>query len=114
MLQLVIIDWSSGKPNDRQALREGFIAHNEHIRSHVPKERLLEFDPKDGWEPLCKFLEKDIPNEPFPFVNKGRHAHNLVATGMAIFIVQEIWKRVWKPLFVIVASWGLYAWFQSV
>ncbi|KAM0366855.1 hypothetical protein ACHAPK_008335, partial [Fusarium culmorum] len=36
-----------------------------------PKERLLEWTVQDGWEPLCKFLDKPIPDEPFPHVNKA-------------------------------------------
>ena len=24
---------------------------------------------KDGWEPLCKFLEKELPEVPFPHLN---------------------------------------------
>ena len=39
------------------------------IRGLVPKERLLEWSIEDGWEPLCKFLGKDIPSEPFPNTN---------------------------------------------
>lgn len=35
----------------------------------VPPERLLVFEPKDGWEPLCKFLGKPVPDQPFPHVN---------------------------------------------
>ena len=31
-----------------------------------PAERLLVFDVKDGWEPLCTFLAKPIPAMPFP------------------------------------------------
>lgn len=45
--------------------------HNAHIRKVVPKERLLEMDLQDGWEPLCKFLDKPIPNEPFPRSNEA-------------------------------------------
>lgn len=30
-------------------------------------------DPR--WEPLCKFLDKDVPDQPFPFSNKGTPAH---------------------------------------
>ena len=37
----------------------------------VPKERLLEMDLQDGWEPLCKFLGKPIPDEPFPRSNEA-------------------------------------------
>ena len=35
----------------------------------MSKERLLIMKMKDGWEPLCKFLGKPIPDEPFPWVN---------------------------------------------
>ncbi len=31
------------------------------VRDLVPKERLLEWDVKEGWEPLCKFLGKKVP-----------------------------------------------------
>lgn len=39
------------------------------IRGLVPKERLLEWSAEDGWEPLCKFLGKEVPGIPFPHVN---------------------------------------------
>ncbi|PNP81069.1 hypothetical protein FNYG_05536 [Fusarium nygamai] len=41
------------------------------IRGLVPKEKLLEWTVEDGWEPLCKFLDKPVPDEPFPHVNKA-------------------------------------------
>ena len=34
-----------------------------------PKDKLLIFDVKQGWEPLCKFLGKPIPEVPFPNLN---------------------------------------------
>ncbi|KAM6537998.1 hypothetical protein FALCPG4_003887 [Fusarium falciforme] len=34
-----------------------------------PKERLLEWSVEDGWEPLCEFLGKPVPDEPFPHEN---------------------------------------------
>lgn len=39
------------------------------IRGLVPKEHLLEWTVEDGWEPLCAFLGKVVPDEPFPHVN---------------------------------------------
>jgi hypothetical protein len=27
------------------------------------------FEPKEGWEPLCKFLGKPVPDQPFPHIN---------------------------------------------
>lgn len=46
--------------------KEGYDKHYEHVRSLVPKDRLLEYYVKDGWEPLCKFLHVDHPGVEFP------------------------------------------------
>ena len=35
-----------------------------------PKERLLEFDLNEGWDPLCAFLGKEKPDIPFPRLNE--------------------------------------------
>jgi len=52
---------------------EGLYAvHNDHVLANVPKEQLLEFQVTQGWEPLCKFLGKPIPDEPFPHVNDSK------------------------------------------
>jgi hypothetical protein len=48
LLELAVLDWSNGLPDDRTALRAGFIAHNENIRKLVPSNNLLEFTPKNG------------------------------------------------------------------
>ena len=36
----------------------------------VPKDRLLIWNLKDGWEPICKFLNVPIPDQPIPVLNK--------------------------------------------
>ena len=36
----------------------------------IPSENLLVWKPSDGWEPLCKFLEVEIPPDPIPVENK--------------------------------------------
>ncbi|KAL8706898.1 MAG: hypothetical protein Q9201_000058 [Fulgogasparrea decipioides] len=49
---------------------EAYNRHYEHVREVVPKERLLEWSVEEGWEPLCKFLGKKVPEEEgFPYVN---------------------------------------------
>jgi hypothetical protein len=35
----------------------------------LPPERLLVFELGDGWEPLCRFLGKPVPEIPFPQTN---------------------------------------------
>lgn len=39
------------------------------VRGLVHKDRLLEWYIEDGWEPLCKFLGKPVPDTPFPHAN---------------------------------------------
>ncbi|KAJ7732142.1 putative NAD dependent epimerase/dehydratase [Mycena metata] len=51
---------------DEGLCKARFAAHYDYVRSLVPAERLLEFDVKEGWGPLCSFLGKETPDEPFP------------------------------------------------
>ena len=37
----------------------------------APKDKLLIYNVKEGWEPLCKFLEMNVPDKPFPHKNKN-------------------------------------------
>ena len=41
----------------------------EEVKRHVPRERLLIYEVKEGWKPLCDFLELPIPEIPFPRSN---------------------------------------------
>ncbi len=60
----------SGRFRDRAHARAVFVAHIEEVQRTVPPERLLVFDVKQGWEPLCAFLEVPVPDEPFPRLNE--------------------------------------------
>ncbi len=44
-------------------------AHVAAVKATIPAERLLVFDVKQGWEPLCDFLGVPVPAEPFPRSN---------------------------------------------
>ncbi|KAI4616199.1 uncharacterized protein J4E87_008934 [Alternaria ethzedia] len=54
----------------RRIAKDRYRKHYAEIRAAVPAERLLEFRLEDGWKPLCEFLEKEVPEEPFPVKNK--------------------------------------------
>lgn len=41
----------------------------ESVKEFVPKDRLLVFEVKQGWKPLCEFLDVPIPDIPFPRLN---------------------------------------------
>jgi hypothetical protein len=54
---------------DRAWMTEWYRQRNQHVIDSLPPERLLVFHPKEGWGPLCEFLQVPIPSEPFPRVN---------------------------------------------
>ncbi|MEN8182034.1 MAG: sulfotransferase family protein [Myxococcota bacterium] len=54
---------------DEQAAKAAFEAFNDRVRAGVAPERLLEWRPGDGWEPICAALGLPVPPEPFPHVN---------------------------------------------
>lgn len=48
---------------------EAYLRHNQLVRESVPADRLLDYQLKDGWRPLCEFLGKEVPDVPFPRLN---------------------------------------------
>jgi hypothetical protein len=59
-----------GRFEDRDEAIRIFEEHHREVVATVPSERLLVFDVKAGWEPLCAFLGVPVPaGEPFPHVN---------------------------------------------
>jgi hypothetical protein len=51
-------------------MRKKYKDHEEEVKNTVDKERLLLYDVKEGWEPLCNFLGKNIPKIAFPRANQ--------------------------------------------
>jgi len=54
---------------DKAHALEVFKRHNQEVRDAIDPARLLEFDVREGWAPLCRFLEVPVPDEPFPRLN---------------------------------------------
>jgi hypothetical protein len=71
-----------GRIDDRAHVIDVYHRHIAEVRATIPPDRLLVFDVRDGWPPLCDFLSLPIPDEPFPQANeraaftrkrRGRH-----------------------------------------
>jgi hypothetical protein len=73
--------------------REGAIArfneHNEEVRTTVPPEQILEFNVREGWEPLANFLGVSVPKEPFPHENAGVKE---IEKKMGQLVIQDLVK----------------------
>jgi len=54
---------------DRDAAMAAYERHNAAVRAEVPDDRLVEWQPGDGWEPLARVLAVEVPDEPFPHNN---------------------------------------------
>jgi hypothetical protein len=62
-------DRFSDRLDDPTAMMDAFVRHNDNVRANVPADRLLEWTPGDGWEPICERLMLPVPPEPFPVTN---------------------------------------------
>jgi hypothetical protein len=67
-----------GNFEDRQHAIEVFDRHNEEVKRRVPVERLLVYEIKEGWGPLCDFLGVEEPDKPFPYLNDTRTFRKMI------------------------------------
>ncbi|KAF4982462.1 hypothetical protein FZEAL_1916 [Fusarium zealandicum] len=53
---------------------DSYNIYYKSVRDEAKKrgKEVLEFKAEDGWEPLCKFLGRDIPDKPFPRLNEKK------------------------------------------
>ena len=54
---------------DHDGLVSAFVAHNEAVKATIPADQLLVYQVKEGWGPLCRFLNLPAPAEAFPRTN---------------------------------------------
>ena len=68
-IQLTVNDYLQDRMHDKAHLIQRFQEHIEEVRNTIPASRLLVFEVKEGWGPLCEFLELPEPDADFPFLN---------------------------------------------
>jgi hypothetical protein len=95
-----------GRFADREHALRVYADHIRDVQETVPADRLLVFDVKQGWEPLCAFLDVPEPEgEPFPHVNDAESFQQRMQERFA----RELLARVW-PIAVAVAAMGALFW----
>jgi hypothetical protein len=74
---------------DSNLFRKAYDRHEKRVLSyflHRPQDLLIIdiSSGESGWKPLCSFLEKDVPDAPFPHVNKTKNLfeHHLQRSGI--------------------------------
>eukprot|EP01090_Pellita_catalonica_P018598 TRINITY_DN605_c0_g2_i1.p1 TRINITY_DN605_c0_g2~~TRINITY_DN605_c0_g2_i1.p1 ORF type:complete len:254 (+),score=26.01 TRINITY_DN605_c0_g2_i1:43-804(+) len=94
------------KLNDKELCIKRFKQNIEQVKAAVDEKQLLVFEVKQGWEPLCKFLGIEIPDQPFPHVNSTEEfrkkfrtfnlVNNILFYGLItilILIIAVVWMR---------------------
>ena len=59
----------TGRFEDKAHAITIYTQHNQQVKNTLSSENLLVFNVSDGWEPLCTFLDIDIPDVDFPYRN---------------------------------------------
>ncbi len=58
-----------GRFEDRDHAVEIYRAHVAYVKATAPPDKLLVFEAKQGWEPLCQFLGVPVPEGSYPHLN---------------------------------------------
>ena len=66
------------EPTRREDTIKAFEHHADAVRNSIPAHRLLVYEVKDGWGPLCAFLGTPVPSTPFPKTNNQEEFWELV------------------------------------
>lgn len=91
-----------------ESYRDTLRLHSDYVRRVVPKERLLVMSVKDGWAPLCNFLNKPQPSTPFPHANEA----GAIAKVMPRILMKVL--GMWIGIAGATGVAGWYAWKSGV
>lgn len=76
-----------------------------------PQHNLLEFKSEDGWKPLCRFLGKKVPEEPYPRSNEGSYVADIpkkIFWGRLIAVTVGFGKSLAPVIVLGMAVWSYY------
>lgn len=82
-----------GTEGEAGPMAEAMERWNRTVIDTVPEERLLVWNPKDGWEPLCEHLDLPVPEEPLPNVNDTENFQKNLMIGPAIGALNAWWDE---------------------
>jgi hypothetical protein len=105
ILKSTVDKWTDGDMSNSAALRKSFTDHYDNVRAKVPKDKLLEFHPREGWAPLCNFLGHDtVQGIPFPKINDAASTVRL----HYIIVLITLWNMFGKYVMMALAAMLAY------
>ena len=93
----------NGRFEDRDYAISLYQQHNEAVKQTVPPNQLLIYSVKEGWEPLCRFLNVPVPETPFPRTNernkmkvriqRAQRGSQLVPVILGLTLAWWVWRN---------------------
>lgn len=104
--QIMLKGWGGNDFGDEN-LRNTFLKHSALVKRVVPGKKLLVFEVREGWGPLCKFLGKQRPEAGFPYV-KDKEAYVEIFRRARNWVILRVVVRVLLvlvPLSAVIVAW---------
>jgi hypothetical protein len=79
MVQRTVYEPMNNRMQDKDFMVSWFNKRNEKIINSIKPERLLVYQVKTGWGPLCEFLDVPVPDTDFPNINSRDETKELLA-----------------------------------
>jgi hypothetical protein len=67
--RMIVIEQTFHNDLSAENVIAAYLRHNAQVKAAIAPERLLVFNPAEGWDPLCRFLGVEVPAAVFPHVN---------------------------------------------
>ncbi|KAL4911012.1 hypothetical protein BDW74DRAFT_172467 [Aspergillus multicolor] len=85
-----------------------YKAHNAAVKgaAQLRGRKVLEYNIKQGWKPLCEFLDKEVPKDEYPV-----SAEEDFIVGYQYIVV---WWRVWEVFRRAAVAWGVWRVLEGV
>jgi hypothetical protein len=78
----IVNNYFDNRMRDLDYLILRFKQHIDEVKAAIPPERLLVFEAKQGWEPLCEFLELPVPEGDFLHINDSDATREIILNTM--------------------------------
>ena len=101
-----------GRFLDREFVRSVYEEHIAQVKRTVPPHKLLIFEVKQGWEPLCKFLGLPVPSVPFPRVNDAAEFEARLRQITLVITTLKVVVRTTIVIFVLFICYLIYSYLQ--
>ncbi|KAM3421675.1 hypothetical protein BST61_g2060 [Cercospora zeina] len=109
MISTLVNDMEKGTSEDSVKY---YQSYNEEIKRLVPRENLLVMNVKEGWKPLCEFLDVEKPEWEFPQVNSAEDFGNNTAKMIDHFGGLIMWNMAKTIIPAIALAIGAIAWWM--